>query len=190
MPGAPDLFAQLEALGLDAGAIQPAPDLTRVGLVYLMASAEKRGLPIEFVSRLGRASILGAVGEFAGLHILATTRCLRFRHIGAWDTGTIDINMRIIAASDQVAFGTAQDADTVFPSVDPGGLSHTSLITTGRFAADPVTDNEWLLLDVGVLAQMPLVTEFDVFPGFVLEMAAQTSNALIFPQWLFEEWGP
>ena len=189
MPGASDLFAQLEALGLDAGAIQPSPDLTRVGLVYLMASAEKRGLPVEFVSRLGRASVLSVPAEFGGFHIKATTRCLRIRHVGAWDLSN-DWNLRIVPASVAVDFDTAQSADSVFSSVDPGGLVHTSEITSGRWTADPVTDEEWMFVDASALATTPVLTDVDIFPGFVMEMAANLANTLIFPSWFFEEWGP
>ena len=190
MPGRADIFAQLSALDIpDAGSILPEVDLARIGLVYLLKSAEDRGLPTPTVLRFGSCSVSAVVGEYSGLRLTAGRRCLRLE---SWksDDGNVEAVMRIHA--DQVAFTTLVDADTDFSRIEPDDLVGVSLMEAGRTTANPVPTgtNAFNIDNANNDNRQVLNLPVDIPPGFVLEFWNEFSNSNLALSFWAREIGP
>lgn len=137
MPRRNELFAQLDALGLDVSPRTPVPDLTRVGLVYVLANAEDRGVIVPTVQRAGRmdASTITAT-HYSGALINANTRTLRILNMEPAGTGVGNYYQGIFANALVPAFdGTAGTVQTnaEWRDTEPEDLNAESLITTGAW---------------------------------------------------------
>ncbi len=195
--GLPDIFSQLKGAGLDLSSILPVPDLTRVGLVYVLGDLGKRSNPLSIVTRQVSEDHNPGVGNNTVVYLTAGRRCI---HILAWDktSGTSDGRQAIIPTVDKVQLLNADktDADTLdvlppFGPTDDEPLAVTSLYQDGDIASaslplgadGPFWDNS---------AWVPRQWPVGIFvpPGFTFVWQAITSNSGVDFSIVWEEWGP
>jgi len=190
MPGRADLFAQLDALDIpEAGAILPQVDLSRIGLTYLLKSAESRGLPLAQVQRWGSFTVSAVAANFGGIQFRAgSNRCLRVLTFIATAGVTL---AHVIPEADSEPFITPVQLDNTFGRTEPEGLVASSVITTGRTTVDPHPSDTvfYLMAITGFISAFP-TAGIDIPPGFVLEIWVSAVNLPLLANFTAIEIGP